>query len=58
MDMVKALEAHLKRQLATGMLSPEESARLVDEIHQVRRRVVRPRDKTRDNDPITVGVLR
>ena len=58
MDMVKALEAHLKRQLATGMLGAEESAKLVDEIHQVRRRVVKPRDKTRDSEPITVGVLK
>lgn len=58
MDMEKSLVAHLKRQLVLGVLSPEETAKMVDEIHRVRRRIVRPRDASRDRDPVIVGVSR
>src|SRR5262245_54022804 len=52
MDMHQALIAYLKAELASGKLSPEQTAKLVDEIHQVRRRVVKPRDPSRDHEPI------
>lgn len=58
MDMLNALVTHLRDQLASGKLSPEETARVVDEIHQLQRRVVRPRDASKDHEPITVGVVR
>ena len=56
MDMIHALAAHLEAKLVTGKLPPEEQAKLVDELHRVRRRIVRPRDASRDSEPITVGI--
>lgn len=57
MDMNRALIAHLEGIVAAGRLPPDQQARVVDELHQVRRRVIRPRDTSNDDAPITVGTL-
>ncbi len=56
MDMVSALIARLESLLASGKLDPDQQAKAVDELHRVRRRIVRPRDASKDNEPIIVGV--
>lgn len=56
MDMTNALIVRLEQLTASGKLSPEQQAKAVDELHRVRRRVFKPRDTSRDNEPITVGV--
>ncbi len=56
MDMVSALVARLEGLIAGGKLDPEQQAKTIDELHRVRRRVVKPRDTSKDNEPITVGV--
>ncbi len=58
MDMVSALIARLEGLLASGKLDPEQQAKAVDELHRVRRRIVKPRDASRDNEPITVGIAK
>ena len=58
MDMKNALVAHLKQQLADSNLDPEAAAKMVDEIHQIQRRVIKPRDTSMDQQPITVGIAR
>ena len=58
MDMRNALVTHLKDKLASGKLTPEETVKVVDEIHQLQRRVVRPRDASKDHEPIVVGIPR
>ena len=55
MDMVNALISHLEQLIADGK---GDRAALVDELHQVRRRVVKPRDASKDSEPITVGIAR
>ena len=56
MNMTNALITHLEVLLSSGKLSPDQQAKAVDELHQVRRRVIRPRDASRDDEPITVGI--
>ena len=58
MDMKAALIAHLKAEVASGRLGPAELAKTIDELHQIRRRIVKPRDASRDDEPITVGTAR
>lgn len=56
MDMTNALITHLESLIASGKLSPEQKIKTVDELHRVRRRVVKPRDTSRDDEPITAGI--
>ncbi len=56
MDMTSALVTHLEQMIASGKLGQEQVAAAVNELHRVRRRVVKPRDTSRDDEPITVGV--
>lgn len=58
MDMTSALITHLEQMISSGKLGQEQIASAVNELHRVRRRVVRPRDTSRDNEPITVGVAK
>ncbi len=58
MIMTDALVVHLEALIVSGKLTPEQQAKVVDELHYARRRVVRPRDASRDNEPITVGAER
>ncbi len=58
MDMTGAVVARLEGLIAGGKLDAEQQAKAVDELHRVRRRVVKPRDTSRDNEPITVGVAK
>jgi hypothetical protein len=56
MDMTGALIAHLEELLASGRLAPEQHSKAVDELHRARRRVVKQRDRSKDSEPIVVGV--
>ena len=58
MDMTSALIVMLENLIAGGKLDAEQRARAVNELHRVRRRVVKPRDTSKDNEPITVGVAK
>ena len=58
MDMTSALITHLEAMISSGKLGQEQAAAAVNELHRVRRRLVKPRDASRDNEPITVGVAK
>ncbi len=58
MDMTSALIVHLEQVIASGKLGQEQVAAAVNELHRVRRRVIKPRDTSRDDQPITVGVAK
>ena len=58
MDMNQALISHLEQMLASDKIDQSQRSMIVDELHRVRRRVVRPRDASKDHEPITVGIAR
>lgn len=56
--MTQALIAHLERKIASGNIPSDQKAVVMEEIHRLRSRVVRPRDASRDDHPIVVGVAK
>ncbi len=58
MDMVQALDAYLVSMLTSGKLGQDQQTKIVDELHRIRRRLVRPRDASKDSEPITVGWIK
>ena len=56
MNMLCALITDSEQKLASGNLPPDQAAKLLEEIHRLRKRVIRPRDASKDDKPITVGV--
>ncbi len=56
--MTSARIVMLENLIAGGKLDAEQKARAVNELHRVRRRVIKPRDTSRDDEPITVGVAK
>ena len=49
---------HLEALIASDKVSEEQKAKIVDELWYVRRRVVNPRDASKDDEPITVGIAK
>ena len=56
MDMNRALIVYLQDLLASDKLGQDQRCCAVEELHRVRRRLVKPRDASKDSEPITVGV--
>ena len=56
MNMLCALISVLEQELADGKIPQDKAAMQLEEIHRLRKRVIRPRDASKDDKPITVGV--
>ncbi len=56
MNMLCALVSVLEQELADGKLPPDRAAKQIEEIHRLRKRVIKPRDASKDDRPVTVGV--
>ncbi len=56
--MTDAIIKRLEELIASGKLDDKQQRMAIDDLHRIRRRVVKPRDASRDNEPITVGVAK
>ena len=56
MNMICALISTMEKELADGKIPPDRAAKQLEEIHRLRKRVIRSRDPSKDDRPITVGI--